>query len=216
MKKAKKLISAMLFGVMLVSSMSIVHAGTDPITIDSIIFSEYTDSQGATDDSLINVTVGFTAVSDADQISVLLTSENISEITDANQDKIIYIDQIETPEDGTFSFVIDRERVKAATGSDEIDGSTLYMKMGGTNVDTMASKETEVEDPANSVMLGDVDGDEDITSWDAVLTLRYEAGWVLTDVNEAAMDVDGDEEVTSWDAVLMLRYEAGWTVSELE
>lgn len=217
MKATKKIVSAMLFAGMLMSVGTVSYAAetepeTDPITIDSVIFSQYEDTTGTVDENLMNVTVGFTAM-DPEQITLLLTSENMTTITDQTEYKVTYIDQVDKPDDGTFEFVLERSRVEAAIGAEKIDGATLYLKMGGTGLDTMASKTIVLEDPyASDIMPGDVDGDEEVTSMDAILTLRYEAGWDLIDVVEAAMDVDNDDEATSMDAILMLRYEAGWEV----
>ena len=58
---------------------------------------------------------------------------------------------------------------------------------------------------------GDVDGDEEITDWDAITFERYLAGWNV-EVNFEAMDLDGDEEISDWDAITLARYLAGWSV----
>lgn len=60
-------------------------------------------------------------------------------------------------------------------------------------------------------LIGDLDGDGEVTDWDAVLMARYLAGWTV-DVNLDAMDIDGDGEITDWDSVLFDRYMAGWNV----
>ena len=222
MKTTRKILLAMLLLVTVMAfGVSAYAAGedvsdADAITIDSIIFSEYTGEGGTVDETLLKATVGFTAVY-PEQVTILLTTENLTEITDANKAKVIYIDQLDNPslneDNGTFEFVIEKARVATAIGQETIDGCTLYAKMGGTDLDTMASQTIVLEDPSVAdFMPGDVDGDEDVTSYDALLVLRYEAGWDLTDIIEAAMDVDGDDEATSFDAVLMLRYEAGWDI----
>ena len=59
-------------------------------------------------------------------------------------------------------------------------------------------------------MLGDVDGDEEITSTDARLTLQYYADKIdEEDLDVDVADVDGDEEITSTDARLILQLYAG-------
>ncbi|MCR5693502.1 MAG: dockerin type I repeat-containing protein [Clostridia bacterium] len=65
---------------------------------------------------------------------------------------------------------------------------------------------------AVSVELGDVDGDGEITDWDAIVFERYLAGWDV-EVNLDAMDLDNDEEVSDWDAIMLARYLAGWDVT---
>jgi len=61
-------------------------------------------------------------------------------------------------------------------------------------------------------MLGDLDGDGKVTTWDAVLFERYLAGWNVGSIELLAADIDGNGEVTTWDAVLLERYLAGWNV----
>ena len=61
-----------------------------------------------------------------------------------------------------------------------------------------------------SCTLGDVDGDGQITSTDARLTLQFYAGKIgEDDLILAAADVDGDGTITSTDARLILQYYAG-------
>lgn len=60
------------------------------------------------------------------------------------------------------------------------------------------------------IIYGDVDGDADVTSYDAALTLQYSAG--LTDFEEwqiLAADVDGNGIVQAFDAAIILQYSAG-------
>lgn len=61
------------------------------------------------------------------------------------------------------------------------------------------------------VSVGDVDGDGEISDWDAIMLNRYLAGWDVTTTQSAA-DVDGDGEVSDWDAIVLERYLAGWDV----
>lgn len=60
-------------------------------------------------------------------------------------------------------------------------------------------------------IVGDTDGDGEISDWDAIVLNRYLAGWNV-DAALAAADVDGDGEVTDWDAIVLERYLAGWDV----
>lgn len=53
--------------------------------------------------------------------------------------------------------------------------------------------------------LGDVDGDTEITSNDALMIQRYVTK-MTKDINDAIADVDGDGEITSNDALLVQRY----------
>ena len=61
------------------------------------------------------------------------------------------------------------------------------------------------------MIVGDVDGDGEITDWDAIMLNRYLAGWEV-EMNSAAADTDGDGELTDWDAIVLERYLAGWDI----
>ena len=70
------------------------------------------------------------------------------------------------------------------------------------------------QDPTDVVLpigiLGDVDGDESITSTDARLTLQFYAGKIgEDDLDVSVADVDGDGSITSTDARLILQMYAG-------
>lgn len=62
-----------------------------------------------------------------------------------------------------------------------------------------------------TVIVGDVDGDGELTDWDAIVLNRYLAGWEV-EMNSAAADTDGDGELTDWDAIVLERYLAGWDI----
>ena len=184
----------------------------DAITIDSVTFYEYVDEYGMEDESLVSVKVGFTSVS-TEQISLLLTSENITEISDETKSKVIFMDQTLNSNDGVYEFTIEKSRISSATGLTDINGCTLYIKLGGKNVADMATKTITYNDPyISNVTPGDVDGDLEITNLDGTYLLRYLAGWELDNVQLEAMDVDDDGEITNLDGTFLLRYLAGWDI----
>lgn len=59
-----------------------------------------------------------------------------------------------------------------------------------------------------SVLYGDADADDDVTSIDVTVIQRYLAG-ILSTLNERNADVDGDGDVTMIDATLIQRYLVG-------
>ena len=65
----------------------------------------------------------------------------------------------------------------------------------------------------NSVVIGDLDGDSELSDWDGVLLARYLAGWNVEIPTLDALDIDGDGEITDWDGVVLDRYLAGWDIS---
>lgn len=60
-------------------------------------------------------------------------------------------------------------------------------------------------------ILGDVDGDEKITTSDASAILRYIVGYVDNGINIQVGDVDNDDKITTSDASAVLRYIVGYT-----
>ncbi|MEG2896737.1 MAG: PQQ-binding-like beta-propeller repeat protein [Eubacterium sp.] len=61
-----------------------------------------------------------------------------------------------------------------------------------------------------SMMMGDVDEDKEITSFDALMTLQASVEKIeLLGDQIAIADVDGDKEITSFDALLILQYSVG-------
>ncbi|MBP5312565.1 MAG: hypothetical protein J6112_07020 [Clostridia bacterium] len=62
-------------------------------------------------------------------------------------------------------------------------------------------------------VIGDADGDGEVTDWDAIVLNRYLANWDVEIANINALDIDGDKEVTDWDAIVLDRYLANWDVT---
>ncbi|MCR5694765.1 MAG: hypothetical protein K6G89_07340 [Clostridia bacterium] len=73
---------------------------------------------------------------------------------------------------------------------------------------------TGPEDPDDEpdVLLGDADGDGELSDWDAITFERYLAGWSV-EIDLDALDLDVDGEVSDWDAIMLARYLAGWDVT---
>lgn len=194
------------------TAFSVAYA-SDAITIDSVVFGEYVDEYGAVDKSLVSVKVGYTAVTVHEQMSLLLTSEDITEISDTTKSKIIYMTQENAPEDGFFEFVIEKSKIESATGLADINGCTLFIKIGGKSISDMVTDTITYTDPYMSkVIPGDVDGDMEVTNLDGTYLLRYLADWQQDNIQPEAMDVDDDGEITNLDGTFLLRYLAGWDI----
>ena len=212
MKNIRKvIITILIVAIALVVSQLCVFADA-PITIDNVTFLEYSDEYGMTDDSLVTVKVAFTLSETTEQISLLLTSENISEISNETKPKIVYMVQDLTPEDGVYEFAVEKSRIASAVGSSNIEGCTLYLKMGGKRTEEMATQTLTYHNPTKNYIPGDVDDDGEVTNLDGTFLLRYLANWDLNNVNTDAMDVDGDGDITNLDGTCLLRYLAGWDI----
>ncbi|MBC8312834.1 MAG: hypothetical protein H8E33_01120 [Candidatus Cloacimonetes bacterium] len=81
---------------------------------------------------------------------------------------------------------------------------------GKTDIYNIYAQKIYIESD-QSIIYGDVNGDENVSSFDAALTLQYSAGLISdwTENQITAGDVDGNENVSSFDAALILQYSAG-------
>ena len=91
---------------------------------------------------------------------------------------------------------------------DQIGTHTLNFTVsdgrGGTD-----SQNVQIEVVGTSLP-GDIDGDGEITSGDAILVLRFASAVLIPTATQfAAADVDGDGEISSGDAILILRRAVG-------
>ena len=75
-----------------------------------------------------------------------------------------------------------------------------------TEIMTDAPTEAPTEKP---VLLGDVDGDGEVTIFDATAIQRYLAGILSGPFNEEAADIDGDGDISIFDATYIQRMLAG-------
>ena len=133
-------------------------------------------------------------------------------LTDKNPptaDNIAYIDQKTADASGAVTFTIYPKKLpETSSGADY----TVYMSSNtdasaGTGITTYTKVATFSYYAAATVMKGDVDGDGEITTNDALMTLRIASGNVEgTEKQLAAAKVDGDDEVTTNDALRILRY----------
>lgn len=82
----------------------------------------------------------------------------------------------------------------------------------GTKI-TFAGAAATIDVTDSSV--GDIDGDGEITDWDAIMLNRYLASWNVS-IQLSAADIDGDGDISDWDAILLERHLAGWKIEGLE
>ena len=101
---------------------------------------------------------------------------------------------LEDAEDGDYAISIEPIEARNCEGG-------IETFQGGTATVTVAD-----------VILGDVDGDGEVSDWDVILLNRYLAGWDNIVIDLLAADVDNDGEVTDWDCILLDRYLMGWDV----
>ena len=68
-----------------------------------------------------------------------------------------------------------------------------------------------MEIPVTYNLIGDIDGDEDINSYDALMILRISVGLNTIEPEYVVYaDTDGDGTITSNDSLVALRYSVGF------
>ena len=147
------------------------------------------------------------ALVDADTLQKLTKAEqSIDAIEDALEDLqevLGVVMQIAVLPDKDNVQYSDKEAIEAArTAYDALSDAQKAMISGDTY-----KKLTDAEDRINGmVLLGDADGDGEVTIVDATKIQRVLANMQGAVINETAADVDGDGEVTIVDATLIQRY----------
>ncbi len=140
MKTALKRASIILVSaLMLFALIPISFAAGSPIDIGNVEFEEYFDLNGQEDERMVSVTVNYSVPENTEHVSLLLLGKDTSSANEL-ETKTIYIDQIDDPT-GRYEFVIEKSRVSSALGVENIEGETLYLKMGASGVDTPDMKE---------------------------------------------------------------------------
>ena len=105
--------------------------------------------------------------------------------------------------------------VPEGTYVDKVSGNTFTVTaktitghVGSTGIAVIYGKEEQPTEPAG--ILGDIDGDEEITIVDATLLQRHVAGIAISyTVSDQIADVDNDGEVTILDVTYIQRWLAG-------
>lgn len=132
--------------LVLTLSITIPCFATDSlVTIDSVEFEEYSDIYGERDEHIIRTKIKYTVPTGTKSVTLAFLGKNTSSIEDFAK-STIYIDQIDEPT-GEFEFLIERSRVEQALGTSDIEGKTLYLKMGATGSDEADIFEVEYHTP---------------------------------------------------------------------
>lgn len=209
MLKRKPFIVTLLVA-MVVCSLALTCYASE-ITITSVTFEKYTDQYGNENDANLVMKIEFNAPSETTQISVCVLGEDIEDIVQAEaNNKLIYMGQFDTPSSGILMIPLSKAAISTANGATNVEGSTIYLRVGGKTVTEAAPMEVTVELPKADVIKGDVTLDGIVNSTDATQILRYNAKLrTFTEDQITAGDVTGDGEIDIFDAVWVLKYAAG-------
>ena len=99
--------------------------------------------------------------------------------------------------DADFGYMLDGDTVI------EADGATVVESSGRLTLNIILSVQA-----TDQTLLGDADGDKEVTIIDATAIQRSLAG-IPGEINETAADVDGDGEITIFDVSAIQRYLVG-------
>ena len=157
------------------------------------------------------------------------TSEDIS--TDTGTD-VTTDTSIDTSTDEGTDTTLDTETDTSVDTSTDAETDTTTDTETDTATDIASDTESETDSDTSSDtgsdtdktdtpdepigLLGDVDGDGDITANDALAILRQSVGLENFDENKLLLaDVDGDGDITANDALEVLRYSVGLSQNEI-
>ncbi|MBP5311976.1 MAG: DUF4091 domain-containing protein [Clostridia bacterium] len=113
------------------------------------------------------------------------------------------------PANGAFVKITFHAKETAAPGSYFVSIDHIEARNINGNKIAFLSAETTVT--ILQAVIGDADGDGEVTDWDAMLFERYLSYWPV-EIDLSVLDIDHDDEVTDWDAILLNRYLANWPV----
>lgn len=169
------------------------------IAIADITFDKYVNKNGEENSDIGTVTVEFSKIELEGQLTLLLSTEEITDTTSASLAKIIYINQVDIPEYNIISFPIEKARIAAAIGSENIDGCNLFLKVNGTGGSDATTVETKFTDPYKDPF--DINGDGKLTVLDALITINLS----ITKSYNEVVDVNEDGKITLLDVLRMLK-----------
>ena len=140
---------------------------------------------------------------------VLVTKNEIKSVTDLTADNIVYINQA-AASGGKAVF----DGKDAIQPSEMKSGDTYYLYRSGTDTARTLVALFSYESGGADIMLGDANGDKQVTPYDASVILQY---YVEKDQAQkdklidpvtgfACADVNCDKAVTPYDASLVLQY----------
>lgn len=206
----KLIITSILALSLLVGTVCSVAAAATALSIGDVTVTNAVDESGRPDGSEVTVSMEFTAPAESDQITIVLASENIESVNESTVGTIIYIDQVNTPASGSFTFDVSKARIREILGKNNINGCTLYLKLGASASETSVTKEFTFNDPAP---YGDANDDERTNSIDLAYFQRYIANWenyTEETVNLGVLDLNGNGSVDTIDAIILARHLAKW------
>ncbi len=196
----RKRIAVFLSAVLLLTALSLsVCAAEVEIAVGDVSFDPYVATDGTVQAENGTVTVEFSKLSLAGQLTLLLTTAEITEVSESAAEKIVYVLQTDPPANKILSFPITKAQIAEALGTENIIGARLYLKVNGTDGGDAQLVTVKYNDSDTSD--ADVNKDGSVTIVDALLALRA----FLNDSTPMLPDINGDGKVSLTDIVRILR-----------
>lgn len=188
------------------------------IAINSVTFEKYMDLNGFANDEYIKVVTSFSVPEGTTQISFLLSSEPLSTINEDNKWMVIHMDQMVDADENVYTCNVEKRRMCSALGCEDVEdinGRTLYVKMSAQGIAQEALLDVTYVEPGSDILFGDVNNDGEVNVGDAILILRYEAGYTDFTIDQIeAGDINRDSRTDIGDAIRILRMDANLISSE--
>lgn len=217
----KKLLIMSIALVAIMATVFTVSAfAANTVDVTGISITEYVDpTTKEANDAYVNMTVNYTVgegTEGMDRITFMLSATTVADELEGNEAKVVYIDERVTPTDAvegvySYSFVAEKARIQTAlekAALADIEGQTLYFKMGGVGVDEADTATVVYNSPKSEddIMYGDVNGDTYVNANDALVILQANVKLIeLTTEQAEVADINGDTFANANDALVILQ-----------
>ena len=184
------------------ASLGIISFATDfavEIEIADITFYKYVDDNGVEHEDSGTVEVEFSKLMLEGQMTLLLSTEEITDTSEESLSKIIYINQIDVPAYNVVTFPIDKTTIAAAIGKDDISDCELVLKVNGFGgSDAVVLKTTFVE---SQKKFPDLNNDGKITILDTLIAVDLCLNYKFNSI----ADMNDDGKVSLIDVLRILK-----------
>ena len=220
----KILIMSFALAMVILATLSFSAFAENTVSITGVSAGKYyemVDNSSVLNDDYAKITVNYTVNEDTSgavsRLTFVLAAQELTDTLQGNEAKVIYIDETVKPTETSFSFVIEKDRIRTALLASGSPAETtkksdianyqksfnLHFKLGGANVSTAATTTVTYKNPT---VFGDVDGDGRANLIDARTIMQGVARLiVLSDEERYTGDIDGDGNANLYDAREIMR-----------
>ena len=169
------------------------------IEIANITFDKYIDSDGIEHSDSGIVEVEFSKLNLDGQMTLLLSTKEIKDVSGESLSKVIYINQVDVPAYNVVTFPIDKTKIADAIGSEDINNCEMILKVNGFGGSDAAMLKTVFVE--STKVFPDLNEDGRITVIDTLLAINL----CLNHKYNPIADVNSDEKVSLIDVLRILK-----------